>query len=46
MVGGPYTVAGIAYVPQEDPTYSQVGLASWYGDDFQGSPRPMARSST
>lgn len=35
-VGKPYTVAGRVYVPEEDPHYSVVGLASWYGDDFHG----------
>lgn len=35
-VGKPYTVAGRVYVPEEDPNYSAVGLASWYGDDFHG----------
>ena len=35
-VGKPYTVAGRVYVPEEDPRYNAVGLASWYGDDFHG----------
>jgi rare lipoprotein A len=35
-VGKPYTVAGRVYVPEEDPHYSAVGLASWYGEDFHG----------
>ena len=35
-VGRPYTVAGRLYVPEEDRSYSAVGLASWYGDDFHG----------
>jgi rare lipoprotein A len=35
-VGKPYTVAGRTYVPEENPSYSEVGLASWYGDDFHG----------
>ena len=35
-VGAPYVVAGRTYVPQEDSHYSDVGLASWYGDDFHG----------
>ncbi|HZR88438.1 MAG TPA: septal ring lytic transglycosylase RlpA family protein [Bradyrhizobium sp.] len=35
-VGKPYMVAGRMYVPQEDVNYSEVGLASWYGDDFHG----------
>ena len=33
-VGNPYTVAGRVYVPEEDTSYRQEGLASWYGDDF------------
>jgi rare lipoprotein A len=36
MVGKPYTVAGKRYVPQEDPNYTAVGLASWYGPNFHG----------
>jgi rare lipoprotein A len=35
-VGKPYVVAGRVYVPEADPDYSAVGLASWYGDDFHG----------
>jgi rare lipoprotein A len=35
-VGSPYMVGGRVYVPQEDPNYNAVGLASWYGDDFHG----------
>jgi rare lipoprotein A len=35
-VGKPYTVAGRVYVPEEDTSYRQEGLASWYGDDFHG----------
>lgn len=35
-VGKPYTVAGRVYEPAEDNSYSAVGLASWYGDDFHG----------
>ncbi len=37
MVGKPYVIAGRVYVPSADPRgLSQVGLASWYGDDFHG----------
>jgi len=36
-VGRPYQVGGIWYYPAEDPSYNQVGLASWYGREFQGS---------
>lgn len=35
-VGKPYVVGGQVYVPEADPHYSAVGLASWYGDDFHG----------
>jgi rare lipoprotein A len=35
-VGKPYTVAGRMYVPEEDPSYREEGMASWYGDDFHG----------
>ena len=33
-VGNPYTVMGQSYTPKEDYNYSEVGMASWYGDDF------------
>lgn len=35
-VGSPYVVGGRMYVPQYDPHYKAVGLASWYGSDFRG----------
>lgn len=35
-VGDPYVVAGRTYVPREDPNYSAIGYASWYGEDFHG----------
>lgn len=35
-VGSPYVVAGRVYVPQDEPNYNAVGLASWYGADFHG----------
>jgi rare lipoprotein A len=35
-VGAPYMVAGRLYVPEYDPHYQAVGLASWYGEDFHG----------
>ena len=35
-VGRPYVIAGRTYVPAENPSYSAVGMASWYGDDFHG----------
>ena len=33
-VGKPYKVMGQYYTPEEDYNYSEVGMASWYGDDF------------
>lgn len=35
-VGKPYRVAGKTYIPQDNPRYSKVGLASWYGAAFHG----------
>ncbi|MGD0025500.1 MAG: septal ring lytic transglycosylase RlpA family protein, partial [Xanthobacteraceae bacterium] len=32
----PYVVGGQVYVPEDNPHYQAVGLASWYGDDFHG----------
>ena len=36
LVGRPYNVAGHRYYPSEDPSYSAVGMASWYGAAFHG----------
>jgi rare lipoprotein A len=35
-VGKPYRVAGRWYTPRENPAYTAVGNASWYGDAFHG----------
>ncbi len=35
-VGQPYRVAGRTYIPRDNPRYSKVGLASWYGAAFHG----------
>jgi len=35
-VGSPYMVGGRVYVPEDNPRYSAVGVASWYGEDFHG----------
>ncbi len=35
-VGNPYKIAGRWYYPKEDYNYSEVGMASWYGEDFNG----------
>lgn len=34
----PYQVRGRWYTPKEQPDYEEVGLASWYGDAFNGRP--------
>ena len=33
-VGNPYKIMGKWYYPKEDYAYSEVGIASWYGEDF------------
>lgn len=33
-VGKPYVIFGTTYYPKEDYSYSQKGVASWYGKDF------------
>jgi rare lipoprotein A len=35
-IGKPYVVAGVTYVPEENPNYRAEGLASFYGQDFHG----------
>jgi len=35
-VGKSYKVNGRWYHPEEDPNYSKVGVASWYGPQFHG----------
>jgi rare lipoprotein A len=37
-VGAPYQVAGVWYVPKEQPDYDERGVASWYGDEFNLKP--------
>jgi rare lipoprotein A len=34
----PYQVRGRWYTPKEQPEYEEVGMASWYGDAFNGRP--------
>ncbi|AQR61918.1 hypothetical protein BZG35_09855 [Brevundimonas sp. LM2] len=34
----PYQVRGRWYRPEEQPTYDAVGMASWYGAQFDGRP--------
>lgn len=33
-VGNPYKILGRWYYPKEDYSYSEIGIASWYGPDF------------
>jgi rare lipoprotein A len=35
-IGKPYQIAGRWYYPKEDYNYSETGMASWYGEDFNG----------
>lgn len=35
-VGNPYKIGDRWYYPKEDYNYSEVGMASWYGEDFNG----------
>jgi rare lipoprotein A len=35
-IGSPYKIAGVRYVPAYEPDYDEVGVASWYGDEFHG----------
>lgn len=37
-VGAPYRVRGRTYVPADDRTYAEEGLASWYGAELAGQP--------
>lgn len=34
----PYQIRGRWYRPEEQPRYDETGLASWYGDQFNGRP--------
>jgi rare lipoprotein A len=36
MIGAPYRVAGKTYIPRDNPRYSAIGQASWYGSAFHG----------
>ena len=36
VVGDAYRVAGMTYIPRDNPRYSATGLASWYGEAFHG----------
>lgn len=43
-VGEPYQIEGAWYYPAADDSYEEVGVASWYGPNFQG--RPTANGET
>ena len=32
--GQPYEVRGVWYYPKEQPNYDEIGIASWYGEQF------------
>ena len=35
-IGQPYQIDNVWYYPQEQPTYDETGIASWYGPNFYG----------
>lgn len=35
-IGQPYEVKGVMYTPEPDYSYDRTGIASWYGQQFQG----------
>ncbi len=35
-IGAPYQIDGRWYTPKVDERYEEVGIASWYGDQFHG----------
>jgi len=37
-VGQPYQIGGVWYYPRTDWAYDETGIASWYGEEFQGKP--------
>jgi rare lipoprotein A len=36
-VGEPYQIKGVWYYPNEDYSYDETGIASWYGPNFHGN---------
>ena len=34
IIGNPYSIEGIGYIPQENYNYQEIGLASFYGSDL------------
>jgi len=39
QVGKAYSIGGRTYVPREDPSLDQTGVASWYGGDYHHGTR-------
>ena len=37
-LGNAYTVDGKTYTPKHEPRYDATGVATWYGEKFQGKP--------
>lgn len=37
-IGDPYKIADVWYYPKVDYRYSETGIASWYGPQFDGKP--------
>lgn len=37
-IGTPYRINGVWYYPAPDYSYSETGIASWYGEEFDGRP--------
>ncbi len=37
-IGKPYEVFGVRYVPRDDRSYDEKGIASWYGPTFHTKP--------
>src|SRR3989338_1679953 len=35
-IGNPYQIYGVSYFPQNYENFEEIGIASWYGDDFHG----------
>jgi rare lipoprotein A len=35
-IGLPYTIDGVWYYPAADYAYDEIGIASWYGEEFHG----------
>lgn len=35
-IGNPYEIFGTTYFPQKYEQFEEVGIASWYGDEFHG----------